>query len=129
MNKSLQLCIVGIFMILFSSSVYAIAPASHLNKEDAIKIISTLERLNARHYKVIHIADGTQRDKDGFQHDIAKKVSFYGPRDVSDTSRCLRHVIMLYSVEYGWYLQKSDRDARGPFLEISSQKQDRVFVR
>lgn len=36
---------------------------------------------------------------------------------------------MLYSNEYGWYLQRAGDDARGFFLEISSQKQGRVFVR
>ncbi len=65
----------------------------------------------------------------GFRHHTAKRVSFFGPNNGGDTSQALGNYTMLYSVEYGWFLQKSGRDARGSFLEISSQTKGRVFVR
>jgi hypothetical protein len=73
--------------------------------------------------------DGTQDEKGGFRHHVAKRVSFIGPNNGSDTNQTLGKYTMLYSVEYGWFLQKGGRDARGFFLEISSQTKGRVIVR
>ena len=121
-----------LIMALFMVTPYA-AHASQsdpgLSNEDAVKIISTLERLHPRHYRVIHIYSGTQTQKDGFRHHLAKRISFYGPKDKRDTTHTLRHCTMLYSAEYGWFLQRTDHDTRGSFLEISSQTKGRVFVR
>jgi hypothetical protein len=118
-----------VLLLVSPHAVHASQTDSDLNKDDAVKIISTLERLHPRHYQVIHILDGTQNQKDGFNHHFAKQISFFGPKDGSDTTRTLRYCTMLYSAEYGWFFQRKGRDARGFFLEISSQIKGRVFIR
>ena len=129
MTKSILSCFTVLICLIFTVSARAEVPQSSLSKEDAITIISTVERLNPRHYQVIHIMDGTQDEKGGFRHHTAKRVSFLGPNNGADTSQALRHYTMLYSVEYGWFIQKGGRDSRGRFLEISSQTKGRVFLR
>lgn len=129
MTKTILSCFAVIICLFFTVSARAEASQSSLSKEDAIKIISTIERLNPRHYKVIHIMDGTQDEKCGFRHHAAKRVSFLGPNNGTDTNQAFRHYTLLYSVEYGWFFQKGGRDARGFFLEISSQTKGQVFVR
>jgi len=88
-----------------------------------------MDELNARHYQIIHISDGSLHEKSGFQHLHAKKISYFGPQSKSNTAPKLRHAIMLYSPKYGWYIQRTGQDSRGAFVEIYSQKQGSVIVR
>ncbi len=120
--------VVALFMAT-PHAVHASESDPGLSNEDAVKIIATLERLHPRHYHVIHTFSGSQTQKDGFRHHFAKRISFFGPKDKQNTTRTLRHCTILYTAEYGWFLQRIDRDARGLFLEISSQIKGRVFVR
>ncbi|NWK56779.1 hypothetical protein HW115_14245 [Verrucomicrobiaceae bacterium N1E253] len=107
----------------------ATAAPSELSKEQAIEIIATLEELHPRHYQIIHLMDGSLERKDGFRHQSAKRVQFFGPKDHRDTRRVLRSCTLLHSAEYGWFLQRSAEDARGHYLEISSQTKGRIFIR
>lgn len=129
MTKTLTSILAGCLAVFLFSSAHAEANPAALSKEEALTIISTMERLPARSYRVVHITDGSLEDENGFHHQFAKKVSFLGPQSNQNTSRSLKHHTMLYSTEYGWYLQRIATDTRGFYLEISSQTKGRVFVR
>jgi hypothetical protein len=115
--------------LIFSQSSFANPAPSELTKEQAINIISTLEELHPRHYHIIHMMEGTREEKDGFRHKLAMRVRFFGPKDNRDTRRVLRCYTMLHSAEYGWFLQRIGDDARGYYMEISSQTRGRIFIR
>lgn len=129
MTRYLVPCFALLFSLMLSQTSSANSAPSPLTKEEAIQMISTLEELHPRHYQIIHIMDGTLEEKDGFRHKHAKRVRFFGPKNNRDTRRILRCYTMLYNPEYGWFLQRSGQDARGYYLEISSQTQGRLFIR
>ncbi|MGB0775623.1 MAG: hypothetical protein ACPG32_15160 [Akkermansiaceae bacterium] len=118
----------GLLFLLLPLTSMAQSPPEELSNEEAVAIISTFEQLGKERFKVLHIFAGTLKEKDGFTHYNAMKVSFIGPNQ-NGRGSCLRHYTMRYSATYGWFLQRSGSDARGFFLEISSQKKGRVFTR
>lgn len=113
-----------------ADSSLSVAPPS---EKDTIKIIATFKDLAERHFDIIHIAPGTLRNKNGFQHNNAVQITYFAPM-IDEKNRVTRHrtircLTMLWSEKYGWYLQAQRTDARGIHIEISSQKLGRVFVR
>lgn len=99
------------------------------SQEVALTIIASHEELKPRLFKIVHITTGTLQEKCGFTHDQAISVTALGPKSAGDTTRVLKKYTLLYSQEYGWYLQRISTDSRGIFIEISSQRQGKVFVR
>jgi len=119
----------ALFVLLSIPQLYASEVVPDLSKKDALDIIATFDELAPRHYQINHIMDGTQETKDGFRHYRAKRISYMGPKNNQDTRRVFLTCTMLYTQEYGWFLQRHGNDARGCFLEISSQKRGRIFIR
>lgn len=121
--------IVIILTLVFSHTALADRAPGDITKQEVVDIISTLEELHPRHYEIIHIMDGSLTEKDGFRHNHAKRISFFGPKNNRDTRRLIRSYTMLYSPEFGWFLQRTSHDAQGHFIEVSSQTKGRVFLR
>jgi hypothetical protein len=129
MTRYMIPCLAVLLTMILGQTSHANSASSLLTKEEAINIIATLEELAPRHYQIIHIMDGSLQEKDGFIHKQAKRVRFFGPRDNRDTRRVQRYYTMIYSMNYGWFLQRSGEDARGYYMEISSQIEGRIFIR
>lgn len=129
MTRYLSPAFAILLSLILCPSSYANSALTKLSKEEAINIIATLEELHPRHYQIIHMMDGSREEKDGFRYNHAKRIRFFGPKDHRDTRRVLRCYTMLYTPEYGWFLQRSGNDARGYYMEISSQTKGRIFIR
>lgn len=103
------------------------------SEKDALEIISTFEQTSDRHYKIVHITSGTLQEKDGFRADQVARITVFAPgrgdRNNTIRGREIKYYTMHWSPTYGWYLQAQRKDARGIYLEISSQTRGRVFVR
>jgi hypothetical protein len=95
----------------------------------ALDIISTHEQIKASLYKVIRITPGRQQDKDGFIYENVIRVTAFAPESAGQPTREIKHYLMNYTDEYGWFIESVKRDARGVYLEISSQNKGRVYVR
>ena len=98
-------------------------------EQDAITIISTHEDIRASLYKIIHITPGSQNQEDGFIRENVIRVTAFAPSSAGQPTRSIRHYLMYYSEEYGWFIEAQRSDARGVYIEISSQKKGRVFIR
>lgn len=129
MHRTILTTLIALLCLASMPFAQANALPGALNQDDVIQILSTMDELNARHYQIIHISDGSLHEKSGFQHLHAKKISYFGPQSKSNTAPKLRHAIMLYSPKYGWYIQRTGQDSRGAFVEIYSQKLGSVIVR
>jgi hypothetical protein len=101
-------------------------PPSH---KDAMDVISTHEQIKASLYKIIRVTPGKQLAKDGFLQDNVARITAFAPASAGRPERMIKHYLMQYSEEYGWFLESQRTDARGVYLEISSQKMGRVFLR
>jgi len=117
-----------IFMLALSPASIA-QLADPPSKEDALTIIAGHEELKPRLFKIVHIAPGTLQEKSGFTHHQAILVTALGPKSAGEPTRVLKKYTMLYSEEYGWYLQRIATNSRGLYIEINSQRRGRVFVR
>lgn len=98
-------------------------------QKEAAAIISTHEDIKASFYKVIRITLGKQMVKEGFIHENVLRVTAFAPASAGRPMRGIKHYLMHYTEEYGWFLEAQKSDSRGVYLEISSQKKGRVFVR
>ena len=117
-----------LFVSLVASANAQLA-AEPPTERDALEIIATHEQIKASLYKIIYIIPGRQAEKDGFIHDNVIRVTAFGPQSVGQSARRVKRYLMKYTDEYGWFLESTKSDARGVYLEISSQKKGRVLVR
>ena len=127
-SSILSLFVVIILSVLSTPTNAQIQPTPPTPKE-ALAIISTHERLKANLFKVIRITPGQLLEKNGFQHKHVIRVMAFAPVSGGRPKRTIRHYIMHYTAEYGWFLETIQQDARGIYLEISSQNKGRIFVR
>ena len=122
-------CLVVFFFAVFMASARAQVAADPPNEKDAIAIIATHEQIKASLYKIIRVTPGKQLEKNGFLQDNIVRVTTFAPASSGRPARVIKHYLMQYTEEYGWFLESTKNDARGVYLEISSQNMGRVFVR
>ena len=119
--------------VLIATSLIASANAQMTavppNGKDAVAIISTHDDINPSFYKVIHITPGKQVGEDGFVSENVIRVTAFAPESAGRPKRAIRHFLLQHEEEYGWYIETAREDTRGVYVEISSQKKGRVFVR
>lgn len=127
MRTHLTLLAGMLFMLM--NPALALAGEPMPTEKEALAIISTHERLKSNLYKIVRLTRGKFVEKDGFIHEEVIRVTAFSPMSGGNPKRELRHFLMKYHYEYGWFLEKIREDARGTYLEISSQKKGRVFVR
>ncbi|MBK1830315.1 hypothetical protein JIN77_06240 [Verrucomicrobiaceae bacterium R5-34] len=99
------------------------------SEQEATSIIATHEEIKASFYQVIRMTPGKHMGKDGFIQENVLRVSVFAPNSASHPSRVIKHYLMQYHPTYGWFLEKTKEDSRGVYLEISSQKQGRIYLR
>lgn len=98
-------------------------------EKDAVAIIATYDNINSSLYKIIHITPGKQLGEDGFVSENVVRITAFAPESAGRPKRGLKHYLLHYSDEYGWYIEITKEDTRGVYVEISSQKKGQVFVR
>lgn len=125
MRTNTILLLIGLLMSTASAQTSSEPPT----EKEAIAIISTHEDIKASFYKIIRITPGRQMEKEGFIHENVLRVTAFAPGSAGRPSRGIKHFLMYYTEKYGWYMESERRDSRGVYLEISSQKKGRVFVR
>ncbi len=119
-----------VFLIVASiAAANAQVLAEPPTEKDAISIISTHDDINSSLYKIIHIRAGRQLEENGFISDNVVRITAFAPESAGRPKRVIKHYLLQYTDEYGWFIESTKEDTRGIYLEISSQKKGRVFVR
>ncbi len=113
----------------FITSAHAQLTTEPPSERDALEIISAHERIKASLYKVIRITPGQQQDKDGFIEGNVTRVTVFAPRSAGRPTRTIKNYLLYHTDEYGWFIESIKQDTRGVYLEISSQKKGRIYVR
>lgn len=117
--------LIGSFIAAANAQMTAVPP----NEKDAINIIATYDDINPTLYRIIHITPGRQQDQDGFVAENVVRITAFAPGSAGRPKREIKHYLLQYDEEYGWYIELTQQDTRGIFIEISSQKKGRVIVR
>lgn len=123
------LILAALLMGPFSSTADAQMAAIPPGEKDAINIIATHDEINPALYRIIHITPGRQQGEDGFVSENVVRITAFAPGSAGRPKREIKHYLLQYDEEYGWYLELTQQDSRGTFVEISSQKKGRVIVR
>lgn len=121
----LAFCLLGSLTIAAHAQLAPEPPT----EQEALEIISTHDHIKANLYKIILITPGKKQEKDGFIHDNIIRVTALAPRTAGRPSKTLRQYLLEHTEEYGWFIATAKNDARGIYLEISSQKKGKVFLR
>lgn len=129
MRPATSLTLVVFLTALLAASARAQSAPEPPSGREALEIISTHERIKAGLYKIIRITPGSLQDRDGFITGSVIRVSAFAPASAGRPKRSIKHYLMYHNEEYGWFIECEGEDARGVYLEISSQKKGRVFVR
>ena len=129
MHKNNPITLVLILLGSLALTAHAQITAEPPSEKEALAIISTHEQIRASLYKIIRITPGKQLEKNGFLQDNVVRVTSFAPSNAGRPTRTVKNYLMQYNQEYGWFLESTKSDARGVYLEISSQKLGRVFLR
>ncbi|MFK7909793.1 MAG: hypothetical protein AB8F34_04240 [Akkermansiaceae bacterium] len=124
-TQPIIILLLGFLMNSASAQLTAEPPSERV----ALEIIADHESIRANLYQIIRITPGQQQDKDGFIAGNVIRVTAFAPKSAGRPTRAIKNYLMHYTEEYGWFLESVKEDARGIYLEISSQKKGRVFVR
>ena len=122
---ALAVFLVGLLICAANAQITAEPPS----EKDAVIVISTHDDINSSLYKIIHIIPGQQREEDGFVSGNVVRVTVFAPESAGRPKREIKHYLMRYTDEYGWFIESTKEGTRGVYLEISSQKKGRVIVR